>query len=105
MRKNIFAYTPPGFNPSFFSLNEENGRVTVNIRGLVEPLSAERREELLTTISVAGDVQTQSAIDLPLKQLVMLSSKLTGYLFDAVNKLTPDERAALLAECQKEMKQ
>lgn len=34
MRRNIFAYTPVGFNPPFISINDEgNGTVSIIVRG------------------------------------------------------------------------
>lgn len=36
MPKNIFAYTPPGSEPPYISINETNGVVTVTVRSTKE---------------------------------------------------------------------
>ena len=33
MKKNIFAYTEAGFNPAYISVNTEDGKHTVTVRG------------------------------------------------------------------------
>jgi hypothetical protein len=63
MRKNLFAYTAPGFAPPFLSINAEDGIVEVIVRSPAKDdgscgetagikLSPEQFEELMTSLQI-----------------------------------------------------
>lgn len=35
-RRCLYAYTPPGFNPPYISINEVDGGIEVTVRGCME---------------------------------------------------------------------
>lgn len=89
MRKNIFAYTPVIDTPPYLSINaEENGEITIHVRGLSLPLDDDKREQLVR-LSFLATNQAEASITLSLLEINKLACALASFVVTASLKAVP----------------
>lgn len=98
MKKQIFNYTPADLQTGHASVNDEDGKVTLEVRSPLLPMTAERRHQLKDWLKDAGSEQPHAFIELPLPELVKLHAQLTVHLSEAVSTLPTEEGMLLLGQ-------